>query len=507
MFSHTNYNMGNAKNLISTRLINYSSILFFFILVLIISQNLRYQYFWFDEAVQFWIGKGLNPVGPPLLKMGSINDVIYYNKYYNMDPGGFGLLVYLWSFFSNHVIWLRLLPFIFYLFMLFSFMLITYKKFKNLFLSIIVGSVPIFFPIILNIASEFRAYSMEALGSVICIMSIENLRSNLNGRNIFLWSILLSFFLTSRYSIFIVVFCISLILVYILFVSNKSLKQKIVYLFIWVLPLFFTFLLIYYFSLAFQNPNIESLPYLKYLSTDINFLFQNKNLLFFILLLFLTLIWVFSFILNFLKDFRYIFLLTILVNSIFILLSIFGKHPWDPLSHRCISMIILMVLSYSLIFAGAVSFLYTDFNKKYISSTLIFLFLFLIIFNKNNFKSHYGHTISIDFSKINFQIYKKIYVDVWETPYVKYLFEYGKYQGQKEILYPNQFTLKITQEHFTSSGLNKYSNDWKSALPRMNSLMNYDLLITPLLYTLGDNSKWSKMETTSDFWIKTKPNK
>ncbi|MCZ7600707.1 MAG: hypothetical protein M5U09_27350 [Gammaproteobacteria bacterium] len=59
--------------------------------------NLAYAGMWYDEAVQFWIARGLSPFAPPLQAAGGIADAVRLNAVFNLDPGGFTLLVYIWS--------------------------------------------------------------------------------------------------------------------------------------------------------------------------------------------------------------------------------------------------------------------------------------------------------------------------------------------------------------------------------------------------------------------------
>jgi hypothetical protein len=131
-----------------------------------------------------------------------------------------------------------------------------------------------------------------------------------------------------------------------------------------------------------------------------------------------------------------------------------------------------------------------------------FILIFVIIVSKNNLITRYGHTIHLDFKKIDIDNYKKIYIDIWETPYIRYLFEYGKLKMENGRSYPNQFHLVVTNAPFNSSGKDKITEDWKLNLPKMNDLLEYDLLITPLLNRQGNNDKWILMEHTTDFWIK-----
>jgi hypothetical protein len=69
-----------------------------------ISKNLFTPYLWLDEAGQFWISKGLNHQSPPLSKENGLNEVIINNKYKNLDPGGFSILLHFWTYVSNHYV-------------------------------------------------------------------------------------------------------------------------------------------------------------------------------------------------------------------------------------------------------------------------------------------------------------------------------------------------------------------------------------------------------------------
>jgi hypothetical protein len=112
--------------------------------------------------------------------------------------------------------------------------------------------------------------------------------------------------------------------------------------------------------------------------------------------------------------------------------------------------------------------------------------------------------MAIVFNKVNLSNYKMIYVDLWETPYVKYLFEYGAMSKEKGKSYPSQFTVHIWSSDLFENKvhINDFNEKGYKMLPRMNQLMDYDLLITPYLYNLGDNDKWKKMEGAPEFYIK-----
>jgi hypothetical protein len=69
--------------------------------------------------------------------------------------------------------------------------------------------------------------------------------------------------------------------------------------------------------------------------------------------------------------------------------------------------------------------------------------------------------------------------------------------------YPDNFTLYEWPPgtYFEKPKSDEFIQSGYKDLPRMNRLMEYDLLITPDLYNLGDNDKWKKMEGSSEFYI------
>ena len=53
-------------------------------------------YLWLDEAGQFFISIGLNHFSEPLSPKGSYLDMISNNNEFNLDPGGFSVLLFFW---------------------------------------------------------------------------------------------------------------------------------------------------------------------------------------------------------------------------------------------------------------------------------------------------------------------------------------------------------------------------------------------------------------------------
>ena len=73
----------------------------YFISLFAISKNLFTPYLWYDEAGQFFISKGLNHDSNPMENEKGITYVVQNNSFYNMDPGGFSILLHFWSKISN----------------------------------------------------------------------------------------------------------------------------------------------------------------------------------------------------------------------------------------------------------------------------------------------------------------------------------------------------------------------------------------------------------------------
>lgn len=475
----------------------------YLISLLIISKNIFTPYLSYDEAGQFFISKGLNHDSIPFEKEKGLTYVVKSNSFYNLDPGGFTILLHFWTKISNSHIWLRLLPFSFFIGIILSFIYLSHLWLKNLNIAILMGFIPILTPVILSMGFEVRAYSMESFGTIISIIVLEKLKNQISNINLFLGSCVLSFFMTSRYSEIVIVFIVSLFVLYYIFNSNLVFKKKLLASVVFIIPLISTLIYIYFYALIFQNKNLDAVDYLPYLSNSRSILLVPKNLIFLCLILLLI-------ILLFLKK-RYIIIkkyeipliVTISVNILFIILSFLGKHPWDPFSNRCISLFILMILCISALLGELLIPLVEspEVLKYYFLVSIIILSLnsrknFLLIrLNKNN--TYYN------FQRITLSDYDKIYVDCGEAPTIRYLFEYGNLKAKQGLSYPDHFTFGKYGRHGFYEG-QKSVRDYYKDQQKMNDLLEYDLLITPGLAKYGNNDKWKLIDGTTNFYIKSK---
>lgn len=194
---------------------------------------------------------------------------------------------------------------------------------------------------------------------------------------------------------------------------------------------------------------------------------------------------------------------TVSVNVLFILLSFLGLHPWLPFNSRCISLSLLVVLCMSAFLGELLKPLFDSpgIMKYYFISSLLLITLYL---RKETFSLRLGdNNTYLDFQKIAIKDFKRIYVDRWEGPCVRYLFEYGSLKPEKGKSYPEKFTFAKYGRLGYYEGRKPHEEIYMSQ-PKMNDLLDYDLLITPELNKFGNNNRWVNMDGTINFWVKSK---
>jgi len=132
---------------------------------------------------------------------------------------------------------------------------------------------------------------------------------------------------------------------------------------------------------------------------------------------------------------------------------------------------------------------------------IVSVLLFTLYLRKDSLfpKLHQNNTYS-NFAIIDISQFNRIYVDRWESPCIRYLFEYGKLKTKKEGLYPDKFTFgKLFRHGFYDGKLSL--EDFYKTQPKMNDYLDYDLLITPELFRVGNNDKWTLINNTTNFYI------
>lgn len=452
----------------------------YIVFFLAISKNLFTPYLWYDEAGQFWIAKGLNHDSEPFTAEKGVLDVIENNKYYNLDPGGFGILLHYWTFISNHHVWLRMLPFLFFIGVVLSFVYLSFLWTKNSKVAILMGLVAILSPKLLYMGFELRAYSMECLGTAMGIIALEKLNTGITYRKLLMWSCVFAFFMTSRYSEILILYIVSLYILYLITKSKLTLAQKGLSILLYSLPLLLTLAYVYFFALIFQNNDLLELYYLPYLSNDISILIEPQNILALLFIILLIVLFYQRHKYPLLEKYQSLVFVTVFSNVLFIILSVLGKHPWSLSSFRCISLIMLFTICF-VAFCGEIILKVFEKSTDIIYSLcyVIAVFTFyvtsdnLFIRNRLAYNAFYSKYIYDNFTIVNLEKYSRIFVEYGEGPFIRYLYEYGKLSTRKKGIYPDKFTFQKGLGHTISKNKPKYKD------VTLNTLLGFDLIIMP----------------------------
>lgn len=479
------------------------------ILLLVIFRNFSFDYLWYDESGQFWVAKGLHHDSPPLSPAGSVSDVIYNNSHHNLDPGGFSLLLHWWSHFSNTIIWLRMLPFLFLMGIAACTSYLTHWYFRNKLLTFLALFLPFTYPILLNMGFEVRAYSMEVFFTILMVILLEQLGKDIQPQKVLFSSTLMSIGMSSRYSAMIIAFAGAAYIAWLIIKSRSG--QKLLCFIYLCSPLLCTLFSIYHNALKYQNLHLGQLSYLQYLSNNWSYVFRPLNLLYFATLLILLLVYIYR--KQFLKSeqFKALLYLCLSTNFLYIALSVLGLHPWRIGSKGNISVNFLVIVS---IFMLGL-FILKKVPKSLRVSKLIFALLcpIFIIYGYNRYlfpkhsESQYPQhdmhsSTAYHFEKIDSMKHRRIFVESWESPYIRYEFEYGKLRHMKH-LYPSRFTFGsgIPHYHFPKKKGQPISIE---PPPSMDELLMYDLIISSELFdwSRSNNQHWRLIEGTKNFWEK-----
>lgn len=418
--------------------------------------NLSNPNFWFDEGASFWIAKGLTPFSAPLSKERGIIDVVIQNRYYNMDPGVYSLLLHCWIKISNAPLWLRLSPFIFYLITILSFILVM-RNFSNSWKVILISTLFLFLSnMLMHYSFELRAYSMEVAGIMLSILFLQKIIKAPNKKNLFILGLICAIFMGSRYSFVINIAAIGICLYFLVF---KSFKKYFFYGYYFYLPVVISFFLIYVFTLRYQNPSADPQLYVVPMllkdkgfseildMVKLNFLSKEAFATTLFLLLFSYIKFIYKDIERFRDDSFYcIYIWIIFYQIISIILSFLGKHPWCITGRWAIGLQCLSIITNAILFTWI--YLYFKDNmkiknflrdKKFLYSFLFAFFTIIVFTISYNF--HYGANDSVydnltafkktDLERCHFFIPKET------SGTVRYLFEYGPLKSFKN--YPHNF--------------------------------------------------------------------
>lgn len=160
----TNGNMLRSKRFFSSDALFFAITTLLYVFCLYFTgRNLWATDLWYDEAGQFFISHGLNHWSEPLSSDGNLIDALTANHDYNQDPGGFTALLFFWVKISSEHVWLRLLPFLFFIGTIVFTCLLSFNILRNKQLAYASGLL-VFALAGGTFAHELRAYSMELCG-------------------------------------------------------------------------------------------------------------------------------------------------------------------------------------------------------------------------------------------------------------------------------------------------------------------------------------------------------
>ena len=456
-------------------------------------------YLWFDEAGQFWISKGLNHDSAPLSVFGSLPDVVRNNSGYNLDPGGFSVLLHFWSKVSNGYMWLRLLPFTFFALTVAAFVRLFHQWSGSKRVAALAGLVPFVTPLVYKEAFEIRAYSMEVFGVLVAVMAAQGLRGRMDAKRLFLWSCTLSFFMTSRYSFSVVAFATSTYILYLLFKLQATPRGKIAGLAAFALPMLVTLGLVYFYSLRFQNPGVRTPEYLTSLREHPMALFSYP--LYLLCLVVLAYIAVAFRNTAMVRKHAHLFYITLATNLLFLVLSFLGKHPWAVDEQRGLAFTTLPVVSYAAVFAELLRYVPGMFNAKYVLLAAV-----CAAFGEKHIgdiSSSRHRDDGLTQMKSIQPVSGKVFVDRWESPCMRYQYEHGALKGCGG--YPGNF-------HFMTATKHGYGNGPKPSLKGLYSGLtlanggfgDYSVLACPEYnrYEGVDDSVWMPVGGEKVIWVK-----
>ena len=405
--------------------------------------QMSYPALWYDESGQFYIAAGLNHYSAPNSAWGGIRDIWVNNYSYNLDPGGFSVILRLWQSIATHEYWIRLLPFTFFFIYLYFLYKIVVRLTNNKFVAVAV--------LLLNVVqlpdteklyeriADIRSYPMEMCGAAVFFWMFVNLDIS-KIKNIVALSLCLCFFCTSRYGFIISSFSFSLLVIYYLLKAEPNVKSWMGKSIVYGMPLLITVIAIYLLTMRHQNASAEPIFYAPYLSRRHSLLIKSflSWEFYFDILVFVLLRRRMS------EEMRKFFLCTILIGGVYMIFSLCGFYPWS--SYKAISM---NVFVYNAMWIVVLSFL-----CRYKIAPILFC-LFWVVYmlcNHKNLRRNTGDwEIIEEIGKVRKQYPdKKVFVDWSINANLRYACEYGSMKDSLKHVYGKNLVLQTGIPHYST---------------------------------------------------------
>lgn len=179
-------------------------LLFLIFQLRILEKNLFNNFLWLDESGQVWMSLGQNHFSPVGTESHGITDILTNNSTYNLDPGGFTLLLRVWmELFGFEAPVLRLLPYSAYLLTFLLIQIAMMRTFRNSNLKEIATLLLIFVsttPMVSYYAFEIRGYSFSLLLSTILFVTLSNYIFNRSSTNFLILCSFICISISIRYT-------------------------------------------------------------------------------------------------------------------------------------------------------------------------------------------------------------------------------------------------------------------------------------------------------------------
>lgn len=433
--------MQNISRLLRNNRLCYIIVIIVYALCLyFVGRNILSAELWYDEAGQVFIAHGLNHWSEPMSPDGNLVDAFTANHDYNQDPGGYTALLYFWCKISSNHIWLRLLSFFFFLGTIVFTCLISFQILNNKLLAFISGLM-VFALNGGNFAHEIRAYSMELCGVVYGIWMVLEFRKDSSIRKTILMALGLCFFITARYTMLVIGGILSCFVVYELMMHYKDgllTKSKLALLIaIYSVPLLITVFIIWKYQMAYQNPDAKSLSYIQYIQ-------GGKFLILYIALAIISLMtWRWQ---N--DSCKLLITIFVIINAAFLFLGALSILPWNISGNKGAVFMLLLNIT-----------IFNCCTNVLMKNTRIFPYLtYLVLLGWTAYMLVIKHVGIANISRDGFRVSQiesalkngegPIYVSSWNSPEVRYLYEYGVLKDKvTSDNYPERFIFLKRDKH------------------------------------------------------------
>ncbi len=386
--------------------------------------------FLMDEALQFYTAIGDHHFELGHRHLAPLSKVIFHNFNDNLDPGGFTLLLNIWSRLSEDTSWLRLLPFSFFIGALaIVFFIFSRAERSSWAPSFLICAFIASYSPLMNWAFILRAYSLEILGlSYLCFLLCSERR-----KHHYLFYLPLIFFAFSRYSFLVFLGVFLLMEIYRQGVLKKS-QLLILASAGALLSLPFAIFIAPKISakLPLYIQNFTLLYNLRPEGDLLSLFYRNLSSLTYTLLLVLLVLYFID------RSFlsartRRLFHFTLCMHSIFIYLSAMGLYPWVMQERFGLSLSYLTFLCTGM-FAMDVGRL-SEKIKRILRSKLLVVLLIIpaLQIREFRFDSYSAMAPSIDLVPLEQLDNGSVYLGHNAFFEAYFLFDLGRFKSKREL--------------------------------------------------------------------------